>query len=78
MLHKNTFTLNESEQIKKLISQKKDAPINTQKVIRSQIRGLGFYYSDFRNSRTIGGYTVDNYNELIETGEIVITDQGND
>lgn len=74
MPHRSTFTLEELNQIRNLISQKIDAPANIQKVIRNQIRDIGFYYSDFRTDRTIGGYTVDDFNDLIESGEIVITE----
>jgi len=74
MPHRSSFTIEEVNKIKNLISQKIDAPANIQKVIRNQIRDIGFYYSDFRNDRTIGGYTVDDFNDLIESGEIVITE----
>ena len=74
MPHRSTFTVEEVNQIRNLIRQKTDAPANIQKVIRNQIRGIGFYYSDFRTDRPIGGYTVDDFNDLIESGEIIITE----
>ena len=74
MPHKSNFTVNEANQIRNLISQKIKAPEKEQKTIRDQIRCIGFYYTDFRNERISGGYTVDDFNDLIESGEIVITE----
>ena len=74
MPHKRNFTIEEIDQIRNLISQKVKTPNNIQKVIRNKIRSIGFYYSDFRKARITGGYTVDDFNDLIESGEIVITE----
>lgn len=74
MPHKSSFSIEEVKQIRNLILQKIGASSNIQQSIRKQIRKIGFYYSDFRTNRTIGGYTVDDFNGLIESGEIVIAE----
>lgn len=69
---KRIFSEYEANQIIKLINQKVVASKNEQKVIRNRIRGLSFYFSDFSNKK---GYTVDDFEKLIKTGEITITNQ---
>ena len=69
MKGKTKFSEYEANQIRKLINQKVLASTNEQKGIRNKIRDLGFYYSDFSNKK---GYTVEDFEELIKTGEIKI------
>lgn len=73
MKGKKVFTVFEADQIRKLINQKVMASTNEQKGIRNKIRNLGFYYSDFSNSRK--GYTVQDFDNLIATGEITISEK---
>ena len=40
-------------------------------ILGNKIRSIGFYFSDFSNKK---GYTVDDFNELIQAGEIEILD----
>lgn len=70
MKGKNTFTKNESELIKKLIAEKVISSKNKQKGIRSNIRKIGFYYSDYSSSKH--GYTVEDFENLVKSGNIKI------
>jgi hypothetical protein len=72
MRGRNIFTENELTLIRGLIEEKVIAPRNEQKRIRNRIRQLGFYYTDFSNRRILGGYTVYDFNEMIEKGLIII------
>lgn len=71
MKGKRSFTTKEMEKIIDLIEQKVVASKNEQRNIRNKIRLLGFYFSDFSNKK---GYTVDDFKELIQAGEIKILD----
>ena len=69
MRRKTEFTEFEANQIRKLINQKLNASKNEQKTIRNKIRNFGFYFSDFSGKK---GYTVQDFENLIKTGEIKI------
>ena len=71
MKGKRGFTTVEIQEIINLIEQKVVASKNEQRNIRNKIRSSGFYFSDFSNKK---GYTVDDFNELIQAGEIEILD----
>lgn len=71
MKGKREYSEYEANQIRKLINQKVLASKNKQKGIRNRIRGYKFYFSDFSNKK---GYTVNDFNKLIKTGKIIITD----
>ena len=70
MKGKSTFTKTESDVIEKLINDKLNSNSDKQKSIRNKIRKIGFYYSDFSASKH--GYTVKDYKDLINTGQVVI------
>lgn len=70
MKGKNTLMKSEIEAIKKLIAEKVKASPREQKVIRSRIRKLGFYYSDFSASKH--GYTVEDFDAILNSGRIKI------
>lgn len=70
MKGQNTFTSLEVEIIKKLITEKVLATPDKQKGIRGKIRKIGFHYSDFSSKKV--GYTVDDFEELIRSGQIKI------
>lgn len=71
MKGKKEFSEHEANQIRKLINQKVLASTNEQKRIRDKIRKkYGFYFSDFSNKK---GYTVEDFEGLIKTKEIIIT-----
>ena len=74
MKGKRGFTTVEIQEIIDLIEQKIVASKNEQRNIRNKIRSLGFYFSDFSKKK---GYTVDDFNELIQAGEIVVLDDKN-
>lgn len=69
MKGKREFSKYEVNQIRKLINQKLMASKNEQKTIRNKIRGFDFYFSDFSSKK---GYTVQDFDNLIKTGEIRI------
>ncbi|MDD2932081.1 MAG: hypothetical protein PHO39_10475 [Fermentimonas sp.] len=72
MKGKRIFTPFESNQIKNIIKQKVLAPRDKQKRIRDKMRSLSFYISDFTNQK---GFTVQDYDDLVRKGEIVISDR---
>ncbi|KGN75654.1 hypothetical protein HQ47_01590 [Porphyromonas macacae] len=72
MKGKRKFTEDEANKIRSLISQKLLASTKEQKKIREKIRDLGFYFSDFSNKK---GYTVDDFDWLIESGQIRIIER---
>ncbi len=72
MKGKNTFTEDEARKIRALISEKLRIPSDKQVSVRNKIRKIGFYYTDFRQDIIPGGYRVEDFDELIETGEITI------
>ena len=74
MKGKKSFTTVEMLEIIDLIEQKVSVSKNEQRNIRNKIRSLGFYFSDFSNKK---GYTVDDFNELIQACEIEILDKKN-
>lgn len=73
MKGKRKFTRIEAEQIRALIREKNKATPSQQKGIRNKIREKGFYYSDF--SSTKEGYTTNDFDALIQSGQIEIIDE---
>lgn len=69
MKGKREFTEDEANKIRNLIKQKLLASKNEQKGIRNKIRALKFFFSDFSDKK---GYTVDDFNQLIKSGQIRI------
>lgn len=69
MKGKREFSEYEANQIRKLIKDKLVASTTEQKCIRKKIRGYNFYYSDFSSKK---GYTVEDFDQLIKTGQIKI------
>lgn len=67
---KTHFTSLEVDRIKELINRKIKADPSEQKSIRNAIRKIGFYYSDYSDSKK--GYTVDDFDYLIQSGQITI------
>lgn len=76
MKGKNIFTSKEAEQIKILINQKVKATKSHQKIIRDKIRAKGFYFSDFSNDKK--GYTIEDFDNLVRTKAIAITESYKD
>lgn len=69
MKGKTVFSKKEVKQILGLIELKLKAPKEKQKVIRDEIRAIGFYYSDFSSQRIVGGYTQDDFLKFIKIRE---------
>lgn len=75
MERKRIFTSKEIEAIKRLINRKVVASKEEQKKIRDEIRDVyGFYYSEFSSKK---GYTVTDLQDLIDAGEIIVSDSSN-
>lgn len=72
MKGQNTFTSLQIQTIKKLIAEKVVATPDKQKGIRGKIRNIGFNYSDFSSKKD--GYTVADFEALIRSGQIKISD----
>jgi CTP:phosphocholine cytidylyltransferase-like protein len=62
MKGKSTFTEKEARKIRQLIEKKIYANRDEQKIIRDQIRSLGFYIEDFSDK---SGYTVEDFNRYV-------------
>ena len=62
MKGRKIFTTTEARQIRTLIQQKLVADALTQKRIRSQIRALGFYITDFTAKKR---YTVADFEQYV-------------
>lgn len=73
MKGKNTFTTVQVQAIKKLIEEKIVATPTKQKIIRQKIRNIGFYYSDFDSKKI--GYTITDFEALIYSKHIIISDE---
>ena len=74
MQGKNIFTSIEAEVIKNLLRQKPRASKSEQKKIRGKMRDLKFYITDFDRSQA--GFTVIDFENLIKTKRIIITNEG--
>lgn len=70
---RNKFTSTEIANLEELIKQKDEIP-SKQKVIRDEIREMGFYWTDFHPSQETPKvkYNVENFKELISTKRIEI------
>lgn len=65
------FTHETALEIKGLLDKRLTADRTRQKSIRAKIRRLGFYISDYKN-----GFSSNDFDQLLRTGEIVIKGQG--
>lgn len=70
MKGRNRFTRREADQIRILLNQKCKAPSEEQKSYRDDIRAIGFYISEFTNSKS--GFTSADFDLLIERKQILI------
>jgi len=70
MKGRRTFTKEEAEKIRILLDQKCKAPSDEQKGFRDELRKMGFYISDFTDSKE--GFTSADFNSLIECGQVII------
>ncbi|MBD3861906.1 GIY-YIG nuclease family protein [Olleya marilimosa] len=75
MKGKKLFTQNEFEQLKILVQEKQKADKTKQKNIRSKIRKIGFFFTDFSAQKK--GYDITDLNYLIKTGAIKIVEKTN-
>ena len=72
MQGKNTFTSSEAEMIRNLLRAKSLASRSEQKKIRSKLRDLEFYITDFDKSQS--GFTEIEFENLIKNKIIIISD----
>ena len=70
---KKEFTYQEANRIKELLYQKTNAIRDEQKSLRSNIRNIGFYITDFDYS--FAGFTEYDFDDLVRKGEITIIDE---
>ena len=68
MKGRNEFTVEEIGKLKDLIAKKVMSSSSEQKGIRSKIRKLGFYWSDFSKDE----YNVENFLKLITNEDIKV------
>jgi hypothetical protein len=69
---RNTFSSAEAELIRFLLREKSRALRSAQKSLRSKLRRLGFYISDYDSSQD--GFSDVDFNNLVSAGRITITD----
>lgn len=67
-----TFTQAEIAELRRLVREKQTAPRDRQKQLRSKMRRIGFYITDFSFDQQ--GFVVSDLDELIEEGSVKITD----
>ena len=72
MKGKSVFSNREVELIESLIRQRCNAAKSQQKNIRSKMRNLGFYGSDYG----VKDMTIEKFHGLIESGQIKVLDAG--
>ena len=70
MKGRNRFTPDEIGLIRELLREKVAAGRSAQKQIRHNLRSIGFYISDYTNSKA--GFSPTNLDELIKIGEVQI------
>lgn len=69
--YKKTFSVNEIQQLRKLIEQRCSSNENAQKkIIRARMRGIGFYGEKCFGIRDM---TIQKFDELISSGRIKVT-----
>ena len=70
MKGKSTFTQSQAAFIHQTLKQVRAADRDLQKKLRSELRSMGFYITDFSSSSR--GFTADGFNGLIDRGTIKI------
>lgn len=70
MKGKTRFSAATAERIRILLGRVRSSPRPAQKVLRQQIRDLGFYISDFR--RPASGFTREDFDALVQNGGIEV------
>jgi hypothetical protein len=70
MKGRSSFSQEEVGQIRSLLRKKAGASRSAQKAIRAQLRGIGFYVSDFGSGND--GFTESDFQDLIQTGAITL------
>ena len=69
---RSAFTADEITELKKLVREKQTAPADRQKQLRSSMRKMGFYISDYSNQP---GFVESDLDALIQRGTIAIVDR---
>ena len=67
---RDSFTATEVGQIRKLLREKARADRSGQKIIRSQLRKLGFYISDF--ALNWSSFRTADFNDLLNSGRVKV------
>jgi len=70
MKGQSRFSRTTADQIRSLLAQTRAAQRSEQKVLRQEIRELGFFISDFNRPAT--GFGPDDFEELIRSGRIQV------
>lgn len=65
---RNEFTNSEIDEIRAALRELRHADQGRQKVIRSRLRRIGFYITDFSHSAE--GFTVSDFDEMLARGTI--------
>ena len=68
---RSTFTVAEIAEIRRIIREKQTAPADRQKALRTKLRRLGFYISDYSDEP---GFVESDVDDLIRRGTISLTE----
>lgn len=75
MKGRDRFTVSEAERIRELLGDVRRAePGSAQKVLRDQLRAIGFYISDWAGGSA--GFTTSEFDDLVEQGQVTIEGGG--
>jgi hypothetical protein len=69
---RTTFTRAEIEQLRALVREKQTVDPSPQQMLRTRMRALGFYISDFGDS---AGFTVSGLDDLLTRGTVSVIEQ---
>jgi hypothetical protein len=69
---RSTFTQREAAELRRLIAQKQTADRERQKTLRTRMRTIGFYITDFVTKQR--GFTASDFDDLVARGVIVVRD----
>ena len=69
--HRKTFKQAEIDELRRLVREKETADQPRQKQLRGEMRGIGFYISDFGHFG-LEGFKVEDLDDLIDEGRVKI------
>ncbi len=71
MKGKKVFSISEARSIRALLVQLARTPSEEKKGVRDQLRSLGFYITDFTNSKA--GFRAEDFDSLVSSGQVSVS-----